>query len=703
MNLPFIVMGITSMLLQITVLRLLLSTFSGNELDIGITLSFWLTWVGLGSYTGSKIRIRHVFTLSFILIALLALPTVFLIKAIRPVLSLEPGETVSFTSTIISTSLSLFSLCFVIGLQFPLAVSYSGSRDAAGKVYGLEALGAFIGGVLFTFLISGRAGSVEVCLFLTFVNILIAAYISKKKILILLVILPLSFYIGFRDMMFSLPWQGVKPFQTAESKYGEISVIKIREQSSIYVNGQLFFTYPDRPSEELRTHLPMALHPSLSRILVIGGSLGTLKEILKYPVDRIDFLELDPKLIEVSLKLLSMQEDKDAVRDPRVRIIIEDGRRFIKKLKRPTYDLIILNLPQPSTASINRFYTTDFLQEAKGVLKKDGILAITLPQSTGYIGRSMQTANGSVYNSLRSVFKHVEVTAQEYGGFFASESQIDIGPKDLEERFVKKEIHTKHFSQYIFRDAFSPFGVDYVRKRLADMQFINTDLRPSSYLYNLMLWAEIHGGRVLRYLLGVKEWHIISLLIFILMIVSFLVFKQKTRVVSFCIFTTGFSSMAFMLAVILAYQASYGYVYETIGILAATFMIGLWTGAHLLKPPKKVLRMLFSLEMMTIALALTSFIFFKAEFLFYVLNFILGVITGRQFSTANLFMNKPEIAGKLYGLDLIGSVLGAFIPAIIFIPLFGIPNTLFLVAGIKAVSAVMILSLGIGKAASEFL
>jgi hypothetical protein len=208
-----------------------------------------------------------------------------------------------------------------------------------------------------------------------------------------------------------------------------------------------------------------------------------------------------------------------------------------------------------------------------------------------------------------------------------------------------------------------------------------------------MLWAEIHGGRVLRYLLGVKEWHIISFLIFILMIFSFLVFKQKTRVVSFCIFTTGFSSMAFMLAVILAYQASYGYVYETIGILAATFMIGLWTGAHLLKPPKKVLRMLFSLEIMTIALALTSSIFFKAEFLFYVLNFILGVITGRQFNTANLFMNKPEIAGKLYGLDLIGSVLGAFIPAIIFIPLFGIPNTLFLVAGIKAVSAVMILSL----------
>jgi spermidine synthase len=693
MNLPFIVMGITSMLLQITVLRLLLSTFSGNELDIGITLSFWLTWVGLGSYTGSKINLKNAFTISFTVVALLALPTFLAIKGIRPVLSLEPGETVSFTFTILSTAISLFPLCFVIGFQFPLAVSYLDIRDAAGKVYGLEALGAFIGGALFTFFLSGRVGAIEICLFLTMINILMAAYLSKKKLFTLLIILPLFFYISFHRMMISLPWLGMKPSQIVESKYGEIAVIKIIGQSSIYVNGQLFFTYPNRPTEEFRTHLPMAVQTAPSRILVIGGSLGTLKEFLKYPVDGIDFIELDPKLIEVSSELLSTQEDKDAVKDFRLRIIVEDGRRFMKRLKRPTYSLIILNLPQPSTASINRFYTFEFFREAKGVLNKDGILAMTLPQSTGYIGRSMQIANGSIYNSLKSVFRYVEVTAQEYGGIFASESPIDIDPGVLEERFVQRGIHTKHFSQYIFRDAFSPLNVDYVIKRLADIQFINTDLRPSAYLYNLMLWAEVHGGRALRYLLELKGWQIISLLIVILMVVSFLVFKQKRKVVFFCIFTTGFSSMLFMLAVILAYQASYGYVYETIGILAATFMIGLWVGAHLLRKTRKALRMLFYLELVTITLALTAPIFFKAESLFYILNFLLGVIAGRQFSTANIFMDEPEIAGRLYGLDLIGSVLGAFIPAIILIPLFGIQNTLFLVAGIKAVSAVMILSL----------
>jgi hypothetical protein len=129
-SMPIIVMGFASILIQITVLRLLLSTFSGNELDIGITLSFWLTWVGIGSYMGRKIKLKHAFALSFVIVALLLQPTVFAIKAVRPALSLEPGEAVSFISTIFSTAVTLFPLCFILGLQFPLAVAYAGQCDS---------------------------------------------------------------------------------------------------------------------------------------------------------------------------------------------------------------------------------------------------------------------------------------------------------------------------------------------------------------------------------------------------------------------------------------------------------------------------------------------------------------------------------------------------------------------------------------------
>ena len=96
---------------------------------------------------------------------------------------------------------------------------------------------------------------------------------------------------------------------------------------------------------------------------------------------------------------------------------------------------------------------------------------------------------------------------------------------------------------------------------------------------------------------------------------------------------------------------------------------------------------------MTITLALISPLFFKAEPLFYLLILLSGTITGGQFSTANLSIAEPDAAGRLYGFDLIGSFLGAFIPSIILIPLFGVSNALLFVAGIKAVSAGMILSL----------
>ncbi len=696
---PFIIMGFTSMLLQITVLRLLLSTFSGNELDIGITLSFWLIYVGIGSFTGERVKIKHALTLSFILIAILAQPTALAIKAIRPALSLEPGEIVSLTSTILSTAISLFPICFVIGMQFPLAVSYSGRYDsipsgssAAGRVYGLEALGAFIGGVLFTFVISSRISAVNLCLLLALINILIAIYVSRKKSIILILIVPLFFYISFHKIAASLPWHGMELSETVESKYGEIDVIKVRGQSSIYTTGHLLFSYPDRPTEELGTHLPVALHPSPSKILVIGGSPGTLREFLKYPVDGIDFVEFDPKVIEVSSGLLNI-EDREAVKDRRVKIIVEDGRRFTKRLKKPTYDLIVLNLPQPSTASINRFYTSDFFREAKSVLKDNGILALTIPQSTGYIGRSMQTSSGSIYNSLKSVFKYVEVTAQEYGGLFASESAINTDPEILENRFAQRAINTIHFNQYIFRETFSPLNVDYVRNRLSTIKFINTDLKPSAYLYNLMLWSEVQGDKAFKYLLKVKEWHIISISVITLITISFFIFRRKRRAIFYSIFTTGFSGMSFTLSVILAYQARYGYIYEMIGILSATFMIGLWGGTILTRHFKRPLKVLFYLELMTITLALISPLFFKAEPLFYLLILLSGTITGGQFSTANLSIGEPDAAGRLYGIDLIGSFLGAFIPSIIFIPLFGVSNALLFVAGIKAVSAGMILSL----------
>ena len=692
-----IIMGFLSILLQITVLRNLLSTFSGNELDIGITLSFWLLYVGVGSFAGRKIRRRHALALSFILIALISLPTALAIKAIRPALSLAPGEMISLTSTLLSTAIILLPVSFLIGLQFPLAVSYWKDDGTPGRIYGLEALGAFIGGMLFTFVLSARVDAMAICLIVSLVSICTAASIAKRRRILLIGIMPLLLYFSFDTIADVLPWKGLRVVDTVESRYGEITVVQVNTQSSIFSNGHLMFTYPDLQTEELNTHLPMTLHPSASKILIIGGSPGVLKEFLKYPVERVDFVELDPAIIAVSQRVMTTEQDKTSMKDQKVRVLTEDGRKFIKQIKNASYDLVILNLPHPFTAGINRFYTIDFFREAKATLYKDGILAISLPASSGYIGRQMQIANGTVYHSLKSVFGFVEVTSQEYGGLFASESAIEIRPEILEKRFVQQKIATEYFHSYLFQDAFSPLDIEYVRQRLGRIQSVNTDMRPVAYLYNLMLWADVHGGTALSRITMLKERHILIATGLILAVVSFLIFNQRKRVLLFSVFTTGFSGMSFALATLLAYQAIYGYVYEMIGALSAFFMLGLWGGTLFAKQLKNPLGTLLLLETMTILLAVASPVLFKAELFFYAIIFISGMLAGGQFSAASLSFGGPESGGTFYAIDLFGSFLGALVPSLIIIPLFGITHALLFVALIKLFSVMMIAKIALKK------
>jgi hypothetical protein len=244
-------------------------------------------------------------------------------------------------------------------------------------------------------------------------------------------------------------------------------------------------------------------------------------------------------------------------------------------------------------------------------------------------------------------------------------------------------------------------NVEYVRQRLDEKEILNTDLQPSAYLYNLMLWTEVHGGNVLQYLIGVRKSDIFLLISVMLVFVSIMIFRKKDPVIYFSVFTTGFSGMSFMLSGILVYQALYGYVYEMIGILAATFMIGIWIGTVLKKYALRAAKALFYLELITVSLSLAAPFFFNTEFFFYLLILLAGTVTGGLFAAANAWRGDAGAAGRLYGMDLAGSFLGAFIPSVVIIPLFGVAQALFLVALIKAFSAVMVLSCI--KASGKFL
>jgi spermidine synthase len=683
-------MGLSSILLQILCLRALLSTFSGNELIIGITLTAWLILISLGSYLGSRTTPRGAFGLSFLFIALISQPTILLVKLLRPILDFELGEVIPLPTTMLWTTLSMTLLCIVIGFQFPLAVSYL--REKASEVYSLEAAGAFVGGIIFTFILSGNVDTSKIAVIIAWINILTSFYLLKKRAIPLFLILPMIFYVVWINISSSLQYTGLELIKRTESRYGEIVVLKLRDQFNVYSSEKYQFSYPDLQTEELKAHLPMSLQPSAKHILIVGGSPAVIREFLRYPVSKIDFVEIDPILIEISKGLLT-QDDREYLNDTRVNILYMDARRYIKSVKSSEYDLVVLNTHEPSTANINRFYTMEFFNEVKSVLREDGILYLSLPTSFGYIGRRMQRANGSIYSSLKKVFPYVEVSSEEYGILLASRNLIEINPDILVQRFSKKALDTRYFDSYILRDAFSPMKVSMVRERLKEIREFNSDFRPVSYLYNLMLWAEIHGGRWLNLILSLREYEIIAFIGIIVFLLT-LPFIKKERAIFYTLFTTGYFTMAFSIIIILAYQALSGYIYEMIGLLTATFMLGSATGAYSLKNIKMPLKWLKLFDITTIILMLLSIGFMKKELLFYIFIFCAGLLGGGQFASANLFQKISRhngIAGRLYAIDLFGSFLGSFLTAIFMVPLIGIHKTIIFLIFMKTLSFIILL------------
>jgi len=689
--LPIIYIGFSSIIIQIIFLRGLLSIFLGNELDIGITLSFWLVFTGIGSIIGRKIFYKNIFPLSFLIIAILLLPSFIVVKLLRFFISAGFGEVISLSKTVLATALILLPLCFVIGMQFPLAVSYVKGRLTVGKIYGLESIGAFVGGIVFTLILSSRVEAIYILFIISIINIIVFSIMVDNRWLLSLIVIPFLFIVTYKYKIEGIQWQNLEVSLKKESKYGEIVVLKYGEQFGIYVNNHLLFSYLDVPSEEMKSHILMTLHKSPKDVLCIGGSLGIVREILKYSVNKVDFVEVDPKIIEISKDIID-KNDYHILKDKRLRIINEDGRRFVLRNQDKRYDVIVLNISAPSNASINRFYTINFFKYVKGIMKEDGIFSIWLQRSSGYIGRSMQVASGSIYNSLKSVFKYVEVTSQEYGGFFSSESVILTEPDLLKLRFNERRIDTLYFHASILDDVFSDFGVEYVRNRLKDIKILNTDFRPATYFYNLLLWAEVQGWNFN----SLSKFDLARYLFIIVIIMLFVVlysYRRIKRTVNYSVITTGFSSMVFVVSLVLIYQSIYGYIYEMIGLLTATFMIGVWAGTNIKNILENSLKMIFLLEFLTVLLSLSVLSILKSEATFYLVMFLVGLIAGAGFNFACTSISNSMSPGKLYAIDLFGSFLGAFLTSVFILPLLGIHNALLTIAVLKLISLFLLYSI----------
>lgn len=161
---------------------------------------------------------------------------------------------------------------------------------------------------------------------------------------------------------------------TCRSEYQRIDVFESAEFGRILaIDGYIMLTERDEfIYHEMITHVPMAVHPNVRDVLVIGaGDGGTVRELARYrDIERIDMVEIDPLVVDVCRKYLP--GTACGLDDLRVKIHYEDGIKFIS-MKENEYDLIIVDSTDPVGPGEGLF-TKEFYANCRKALREDGIM-----------------------------------------------------------------------------------------------------------------------------------------------------------------------------------------------------------------------------------------------------------------------------------------------------------------------------------------
>ena len=133
-----------------------------------------------------------------------------------------------------------------------------------------------------------------------------------------------------------------------QTDFQRIDVFESREFGRfLSSDGSIVFSEKDEfIYDEMIVHVPMAVHPHVKKVLVIGGGDGGVARELSYyeEIEQIDVVESDRTFVDVCRKFFP--DNACGLEDPRVNIYYEDGLRFLRT-KHDAYDLIINDAIDP--------------------------------------------------------------------------------------------------------------------------------------------------------------------------------------------------------------------------------------------------------------------------------------------------------------------------------------------------------------------
>jgi len=208
---------------------------------------------------------------------------------------------------------------------------------------------------------------------------------------------------------------------------------------------------------EMMVHVPMAVHPNVRRVLVIGGGDGgTVRELVRYPqIESIDLVEIDEEVVRACREFLP--QTACGLADSRVHFYYEDGLKYIRNYT-DSYDLILVDSTDPFGPGEGLF-TKEFYGNCCKALHEDGIM-VNQHESPFYPADAyaMQRAHKRIVESfpIAKVYQaHIPTYPSGHWLFgFASKKYHPLRDRNAE-KWASYGLKTRYYNEELHAGAFA--------------------------------------------------------------------------------------------------------------------------------------------------------------------------------------------------------------------------------------------------------
>jgi len=313
----------------------------------------------------------------------------------------------------------------LVGLEIPLALRLLkesvGFKDLVAEVLTFDYLGSLAASILFPMVALPRLGLVRASLLFGIANAAVGlwstwifagqiANVRALRIRAVVVLLCLLVAFAYGEKLTTLSEEAMYPHPVILARttpYQRIVLTRTPPGGfQLFLNGHLQFSSADEYRyHETLVHPAFALHPQARRVLVLGGGDGlAVREVLKHPqVDRVLLVDIDPEMTRLARENPELTAlNHGSLTSPLVEVRNEDAYSFIRE-SRETFDIAIVDFPDPHNFAIGKLYSTHFysalkarLDPVRGVAALQTTSPLNARRSFWCINRTLEVAGFSV-------------------------------------------------------------------------------------------------------------------------------------------------------------------------------------------------------------------------------------------------------------------------------------------------------------------